>query len=92
MIKFFRHKGIEAFFYDGDCRGINAQHAVKLGRILDRLDGSKGPEDMNLPGYKLHKLKGREKGIWSVWVSGNWRVTFSFYGNDAIGIDYLDYH
>ena len=51
MIKSFRHKGLEAFFYDGDRSGINTQHASRLGRILDRLDGSKGPEDMNLPGF-----------------------------------------
>ncbi len=92
MIKSFRHKGLKAFFYDADRSGINTQHAARLGRILDRLDGSKGPEDMNLPGYRLHELKGREKGIWSVWVSGNWRVTFRFDGNNAIFVDYLDYH
>ncbi|HDZ84887.1 MAG TPA: peptidase, partial [Nitrospirae bacterium] len=91
MIRSFRHKGLETFFYDGDLRGVNTQHASRLGRILDRLDGATGPEDMDLPGYKLHELKGREKGTWSVWVSGNWRVTFRFDGNDAVAIDYLDY-
>ena len=92
MIKSFRHKGLAAFYYDGDHSGVNTQHAARLGRILDRLDASIGPEDMNLPGFKLHELKGREKGTLSVWVSGNWRVTFRFDGNDAIVVDYHDYH
>jgi len=59
---------------------------------LDRLDASVTPQDMNLPGYKLHELKGKEKGTWSVWVSGNWRITFQFEGNDAINVNYEDYH
>ena len=92
MIKSFRHKGLEKYFYDGDKRGINVQHAPRLGRILDRLDASMSPQDMNLPGFKLHELKGKEKSVWSVWVSGNWRVTFKFQGNDAILVDYRDYH
>ena len=64
----------------------------KLLRILDRLDASKNPQDMNLPGYHLHELKGALKGTWSVWVNGNWRVTFEFSNNDVINVDYLDYH
>ena len=59
---------------------------------LDRLDASLKPEDMNLPGYKLHELSGREKGVWSTWVSGNWRVTFSFEDTDAVSVNYEDYH
>jgi proteic killer suppression protein len=92
VIKSFKHKGLEGFFYDGSCNGINTKHAEKLGRILDRLDASEKPQDMNLPGFRLHGLKGKEKGTWSVWVNGNWRVTFRFDGNDAIVVDYLDYH
>ena len=92
MIKSFKHKGLEKFFYDGIKSGINTEHAPRLSRILDRLDASTSPRDMNLPGFKLHGLKGKEKGIWSVWVSGNWRVTFQFYGADAILVDYRDYH
>ena len=92
MIKSFKHKGLEKFFYDGIKSGINTEHAPRLARILDRLDASTCPRDMNLPGFKLHGLKGREKGTWSVWVSGNWRVTFKFDGTDAILIDYIDYH
>jgi len=92
MIKSFKHKGLERFFYHDDRSGINANHASKLGRILDRLDASAQPQDMNLPGYRLHKLTGKKKGAWAVWVSGNWRVTFSFEETDAIAVDYCDYH
>jgi len=92
MIKSFKHKGLEKFFYNDDRRRINPEHTSKLARILDRLDASIRPQDMNLPGYKLHKLSGKGKGIWSVWVSGNWRVTFQFDGPDATNVDYLDYH
>ena len=92
MIGSFKHKGLERFFYDNDRSGINTEHASRLGRILDRLDGSTGGQDMNLPGFKLHELKGSAKGTFSVSVSGNWRVTFKFEGNDAIVVDYCDYH
>jgi proteic killer suppression protein len=92
VIRSFKHKGIERFFYDGDKSGINPGHAAKLARILDRLDSSTTPHDMNLPGFGLHELKGSEKGSWSVCVSGNWRVVFRFEGNDAVHVDYLDYH
>lgn len=92
MIKNFKHKGLEKFFISGNKRGIQAEHSDKLSRILDRLSASKAPNDMNLPGYKLHELKGKKYGIWSVWVNGNWRVTFEFSGENAINVDYEDYH
>lgn len=92
MIKSFKHKGLDRFFRSGNRRHINPQHASKLARILDRLDASTTPQDMNLPGYKLHELSGGEKGTWSVWVTGNWRVTFKFDGPDAVSVDYRDYH
>jgi proteic killer suppression protein len=92
MIRSFKHKGLEKFFHSGDKKVIDPEHAPKIARILDRLDASTSPYDMNLPGYKLHALKGKEKGTWSVWVNGNWRVTFQFQGNDAIDVDYRDYH
>ena len=92
MIKSFKHKGLKNLFYHNDRSGVNQDHAAKLTRILDRLDASLNPQDMNLPGYKLHELKGKERGTWSVWVSGNWRVTFRFEANDAIDVDYRDYH
>ena len=92
MIKSFKHKGLGSFFYTGSLSRINTQHAAKLARILDRLDASSSSRDMNLPGYKVHPLLGKEKGIWSVWVSGNWRLTFQFDGLDVVNVDYRDYH
>jgi len=92
MIKSFKNKGLEKFFHRNDRSRINPKHAAKLARIFDRLDASVRPQDMNLPGYKLHKLSGKEKGTWSVWVTGNWRVTFRFEGTDAVAVNYLDYH
>ena len=92
MIKSFKHKALHRLFLYNDRSKINPNHSSKLTRILDRLDASVTPQDMNLPGYKLHELKGKEKGTWSVWVSGNCRITFQFEGNDAININYEDYH
>jgi len=92
LIKSFKYKGLEKFYSNDDRSRINPDHAVKLARILDRLDASVSPQDMNLPSYKLHELSGREKGTWSIWVSGNWRVTFRFDGVDAVTVDYRDYH
>ena len=92
MIKSFKHKGLQTFFKTGSKKGIIPEHALKLARILDRLDASINPNDMNLPGYYLHQLSGKDKGTWSVKVSGNWRITFLFEGEDAILVDYKDYH
>ena len=92
MIKSFVHKGLKDFYESGSKKGIQPEHAPGLGRMLDRLDASTSPQDMNLPGYKLHQLKGNKRDIWAVTVSGNWRMTFYFEGPDAYLVDYLDYH
>jgi len=92
MIRSFRHKGLEIFFVTGSKKGIAPEQAPKIARILDRLDASISPSDMNLPGYQLHELKGKEAGTWSVTVNANWRITFEFEGQDAILVDYKDYH
>jgi proteic killer suppression protein len=92
MIRSFRHKGLEQFFTTDSRRGIQPDHADKISRILDRLDASISPADMDLPGYRLHELKGKETGTWSVMVNGNWRITFQFEEQDAIVVDYRDYH
>ena len=76
MIKSFKHKGLEAFFNAGTTRGIQAAHAKKLRLQLAALDTATVIEDMNIPGYRLHPLKGDQKGRWSMTVNGNWRVTF----------------
>ncbi len=88
----FRHKGLEQFYSTGSTRGVQAAHAKKLRSILGLLDVAAGPADMNLPSFKLHLLKGDLKRSWSVWVNGNWRVTFRFEGADAELVDYQDYH
>ncbi len=92
MILRFRHKGLERFFTTGDTSGINPQFAKKLRRMLLLLDESTEPNGMNLPGYRLHPLKGDRKGQWAVWVSGNWRLIFAFEGANASDVDFDDYH
>ncbi len=92
MVASIRHKGLLRFFATGDHRGIPAQHASRIGRMLDRLDVCKVPEDMGLPGYRFHELKGERKGTYAVSVSANWRLTFRFDGCDANDVDLEDYH
>lgn len=92
MIIGFRHKGLQLFYETGSVRGIQAAHAAKLSRILSALDAASSSNDLNFPAYRLHPLKGGMKGYWSVWVNGNWRVTFRFDGFDVELVDYLDYH
>jgi toxin HigB-1 len=92
MIKRFRHKGLETLFVTGSAKGVDAQLAAKLRRVLARLHDGPLPEAMALPGYRLHQLKGDRKGSWSVWVSGNYRVTFDIEGEDATNVDFVDYH
>ncbi len=92
MIKSFAHKGLERFFYAGNKKGIQAQHAQKLADILDLLDAATMIKDMNFPGSNLYQLKGNLRGFWSVRVSGNWRIVFRFKNGDVFDVDYLDYH
>jgi len=92
VIRSYRHKGIEKFVLSGSTARIRNEHAKRLRLILGRLEASTEPKDMNLPGLRLHELKGKSKGRWSVWVSGNWQVTFRFDGIDAVEVDYEDYH
>lgn len=92
MITRFKHRSLERFFSTGSKAGIKPEHAERLRLILARLDASTGPIDMNLPGLQLHQLRAKRKGAWSVKVSGNWRVTFTFVRKNAEGVDYEDYH
>ena len=92
MIRSFKHKGLERFFSKSDHRGIPGVAALRIERMLDKLDASVKPEDMNLPGYKFHSLKGDRKGAYAVTVTGNWRITFEFHGEHAIDVDLEDYH
>jgi proteic killer suppression protein len=92
VIQNFAHKGLARFYYTASKSGIQAKHAERLRLILSNLDQAEGPEDMDLPGLSLHELKGKRRGVWSVKVSGNWRVTFRFVGTDAEAVNYEDYH
>lgn len=92
MIQSIRHKGLRRLYEDDDPRGVIPEHAEKLRDILARLDAASMVADMNLPGFRLHPLKGDFKGFWAVTVRANWRVIFRFADGDAIDIDYVDYH
>lgn len=92
MIKTFAHKGLEKFYTAGTKAGIRPDHAGKLKRQLAMLNVARGPQEMDFPGWKLHQLSGDMAGHWSIWVSGNWRLTFRFNGEDAEIVDYQDYH
>ena len=92
MIQSFKHKGLELFFKTGSKSGIQAKHAKRFQLILSRLNAATSPDDMYLPGLFLHPLTGNRAKIWSVRVSGNWRVTFHFNGTYAGAVDYEDDH
>jgi proteic killer suppression protein len=92
MIVRFRHRGLERLFTSGDTSGLNAQHVRKLRQILVALNNANNPAAMNLPGFRLHPLRGDRRGEWAVSVSGNWRVVFRFDGPDATNVDLVDYH
>ncbi|MEM8497448.1 MAG: type II toxin-antitoxin system RelE/ParE family toxin [Pseudomonadota bacterium] len=92
MIQSFKHKGLERFYIRGNTAEIQSAHRNKLRLILGRLNAATTPQDMDLPSLVLHPLQGRLRGRWSVRVSGNWRVTFKFEGQDAFEVNYEDYH
>lgn len=92
MIKSFKHKGLEKFYSTGNTKGIQSNHASKLRMQLFALDTAMRIEDVDIPGYRLHQLIGNRKGIWSIVVNANWRVTFEFNDGNAYIINYEDYH
>ena len=92
MIKSFKHKGLEDFFNSSSTWGIQSAHAKKLRMQLAALDTATLIEDMNIPGYRLHPLKGDRMGLWSITVNGNWRITFEFIDGNAYIVNYEDYH
>ncbi len=91
MIKSFKHKGLRRYYESGREAGIQAKHASRLLLQLAALDTARVAEDMDVPGYRLHPLKGRAKNRWSIWVSGNWRLTFEFNDGNAYVLDDEDY-
>jgi len=92
MIQSFRHKGLKRLFEKGEVKGIQADQLEKIENILFVLSRARKPEDANLPGFHLHPLKGRMKGLWAVTVRANWRVTFRFEDGKACDVDLVDYH
>jgi proteic killer suppression protein len=92
VIRSIRHKGLKRLYEDDDRRGIAAEHAERLRDILARLDASTTLADIDLPGFRLHPLKGELKGFWAVTVRANWRVIFRFAEGEALDVDYVDYH
>jgi proteic killer suppression protein len=92
MIKSFKHKGLENFYASGSTKGIQAKHAKKLRMQLAALDTAHLVEDLDIPGYRLHQLKGSMKGLWSITVNANWRITFEFTDGNVYIVNYEDYH
>jgi toxin HigB-1 len=92
VIKNFRHKGLSRYFEKNDRRGIDAKQSARIKRVIDALDQATSPEQLNIPGWRLHQLTGDRKGMWSVSVSGNWRITFEFSGTDVANVNLEDYH
>ncbi|MCJ8350610.1 type II toxin-antitoxin system RelE/ParE family toxin [Moritella sp.] len=92
MIKSFKHKGLKKYFETGSASGIQPKHQRKLRMQLAAIDTAQAIEDINLPGFKLHPLKGNRDGIWSITVNGNWRITFEFINGNAFILNYEDYH
>jgi proteic killer suppression protein len=92
MIKSFQHKGLRGFYETGSTRGIRADHAKRLSRMLQFMDRAMAPGDLDLLGWRLHPLRGELAEFWALSVSGNWRVIFRFIGSDIELVDYLDYH
>ncbi|MFZ7165450.1 type II toxin-antitoxin system RelE/ParE family toxin [Avibacterium avium] len=91
MIKSFKHKGLQQYFEKGITKGLRADHLRKIGGILDLIDRSTDVADFQML-YQCHKLKGDREGIWSMTVSGHWRITFEFINGDAYILNYEDYH
>jgi proteic killer suppression protein len=92
MIRSFKHRGLKRLYERDDRSGIRGDLLDMVGDILARLDDAGTPQAMNLPGYRLHKLKGDLKGFWSVTVRANWRIVFRFEENDAFDVELIDYH
>ena len=92
MIQSFRHKRLRKFYESGSLAGIRSQHARRLCMQLAARESAQRIEDMDIPGFRLHRLKGSDRGRWSIWVNGNWRLTFEFQDGQAYIRDYEDYH
>lgn len=92
MIKSFKHKGLQKFFETGSAAGIQPAHKQKLRMRLAALDTATMPEDIDLPGFRLHPVKGKMQGLWAIDVNKNWHITFDFQEGDVYVVNYEDYH
>ena len=92
LVKTFRHKGLKRLFEKDSPSGVRADQADRIRDVLTHLDSATSPTDLDLPGYRLHALKGDRKGFWSVTISGNWRITFRFESGHVFEVDLVDYH
>ena len=92
MIKSFKHKGLERFYLTGKTSGIQPKHKNRLRMQLAALDSAHSIEDLDIPGFRLHRLKGKDKNRWSIWVNGNWRITFEYDDGNVHIVNYEDYH
>ena len=92
MIRTFRHRGLKRLYQQGDPSKVRADQARRIADVLGHLDTAQRPSDLDLPGYRLHALKGGLRGTWSATISGNWRIVFRFVDGDAFDVDLVDYH
>lgn len=92
MIKSFKHKGLERLFITGSASGVQAAYVPRITLMLDAIDAAEQVKELDLPGFRLHRLKGDKRNLWSVRVSANWRITFEFENGDAYILDLEDYH
>jgi toxin HigB-1 len=91
VIRTFRHRGLKGL-YQGDPSKVRADQVRRIADVLGHLDRAQHPSDLDLPGYRLHLLKGGLKGMWSITISGNWRIVFRFVDGNAFDVDLIDYH
>ena len=92
MIRSFRHRGLKRLYEQGDARKLRADQRDRIADVIFHLDQAQVPGDLDLPGHRLHPLRGDLRGAWSVTISGNWRITFRFEDGDAFEVDLVDYH
>ena len=92
MIKSFKHKGLEKFYESGSAKGVQANHVKKLRMQLAALDTAQSIDDIDIPGYRLHQFTGDRRGIWTITVNANWRLTFEFEEGNVYILNYEDYH
>ena len=92
MIENFRHRGLKRLFEKGEESGFNHEHLEKINTILGLLNISSNVQELNLPGFRLHKLTGNLKGFWSITVRANWRIIFRFENGNVLDVDFVDYH